>query len=365
MKRTRDASGPVLTVNAGSTSLKLALVDPDGSSRPVHALSEAPSDVVAVGHRIVHGGSRLVAPALLDAHALMLLREAAALAPLHDRPAIDAIEGARSVLPEAPHVLVPDTAFHATMPAEATTYAIPEQWREAWGIRRYGFHGLSVEWSVGRTAAILGSGGPPARLIVCHLGGGSSVTAVEDGRSLDTSMGFGPLEGLVMGSRSGTVDPDVPLHLVLRHGLSAAQVERMLNEESGMIALAGTPDMRAVEAAARDGDARAEAALAVHDHRLAGAVASMAAALGGVDALAFTGGVGEGSARVRAALARRLAFLGFAIDDEANAGARGDADLTAHGAGARFVVVHAREDLMIERAVRRVLEDVHARGAGG
>jgi acetate kinase len=335
-------------------------VDPAGASREVASLEEAPRDVVAVGHRIVHGGPDLTAPALLDARAAARLEDAAALAPLHDRPAIAAIDDARRALPDVPHVLVPDTGFHATLPEEASTYAVPARWRVEWGVRRYGFHGLSVEWAAERAAAILGR--RDLRLVVCHLGGGSSVTAVRDGRSVDTTMGFGPLEGLVMATRSGTVDPDVPLHLVLRRGVPPEEVERALNEDSGLLALAGTGDMRAVEAAAAGGEARARLALAVHDHRLAAAVAAMAAALGGIDALAFTGGVGENSGRTRAEAARRLRFLGVAVDPDA-APDGDDGDVSSAGARVRTLVVRSREDLVIARAARAVLERVDAEEA--
>lgn len=346
-------TGPVLTVNAGSTSLKLRLVDAAGASEEIASLEDVPPGMAAVGHRIVHGGPGLTAAALLDDGTAAALRDAAALAPLHDRPAIDAIAAARRALPDVPHVLVPDTAFHAAMPEEASTYAVPARWREEWGVRRYGFHGLSVQWAAERAAAMLGRG--DLRLVVCHLGGGASVTAVRAGRSVDTTMGFGPLEGLVMATRSGTVDPGVPLHLVLRHGVPAAEVERALNEDSGLRALAGTGDMRRVEAAAAGGDARAARALSVHDHRLAAAVAAMTAALGGIDALAFTGGVGEGSGRTRAEAARRLAFLGVAVDPGADRGA-GDREVSAAGARVRTLVVGSREDLVIARSVRAVLD---------
>jgi acetate kinase len=192
-------------------------------------------------------------------------------------------------------------------------------------------------------------------LVVCHLGGGASATAVLDGRSVDTSMGLSPLEGLVMATRSGSVDPDLPLHLVLRHGLSAAEVEDALNHRGGLFALAGSADMREVEAAAARGEPAARAALDVHDHRLAAVVAGMAASLGGLDALVFTGGVGEGSARVRAAAAVRLAFLGVAVDDRTNRTAGGDRDISARGADVRTLVVESREDIVIARAVRRAV----------
>lgn len=346
----------VLVVNAGSTSLKLHLVDRAEMAKPVGSLAEAaPARVEAVAHRVVHGGARFRAPTLVDASVIEGIEEAAALAPLHDAPALAALRAARRALPGVPHVAVFDTAFHAGMPAEACTYAVPRRWREELGIRRYGFHGISVEWSVERAGALVGRDPGELRLVVCHLGGGASATAVLGGRSVDTTMGFGPLDGLVMATRSGHLDPDVPLHLVLRRGMEAAEVERLLNHESGLTALAGTGDMRAVEGAAAAGDAAATRALAVYDHRLASAVAGLTAALGGLDALVFTGGVGEGSARTRARAGGRLAHLGVAVDPARNGAAEGDADISAAGAAVATLVVRAREDLVIARAVRRIL----------
>ncbi len=198
-------------------------------------------------------------------------------------------------------------------------------------------------------------GSLPPRMVVCHIGGGASATAVLEGRSVDTTMGFSPLEGLVMATRAGSLDPDIPLHLIRRRGMAPGAVERALNDESGLRGLAGTGDMREVEAAAARGDAGASAALAVHDHRLAGAVAALAAALRGLDALVFTGGAGEGSARLRAEAARRLAFLGVAVDPGRNISAEPDADLSAPGAAVRTLVVRACEEIVIARAVRRAL----------
>jgi acetate kinase len=345
--------GEVLVMNAGSTSVKLHLVDEGGRVSPIGSVDEAPADLDAVGHRIVHGGERFREPVLLDDQAAETLGGLSALAPLHNGPALRIAREARERFPGVPHVAVFDTAFHATIPEEASAYAIPAAWRRM-GIRRYGFHGLSVEWATERAAAMLGA--PPAQLVVCHIGGGASATAVLDGRSADTTMGFSPLEGLVMATRAGSLDPDIPLHLILRRGLAPDVVERACNEESGLVALAGTADMREVERAAAAGDGDATRALAVHDHRLAGAVAAMAAALGGLDALVFTGGAGAGSARLRAEAGRRLAFLGVRIDEARNISAEPDADLSAPGAPARTLVVRAREEVVIARAVRRALE---------
>jgi len=344
--------GPVLVMNAGSTSVKLHVVDEDDGVTPIESAAEAPRGLAAVGHRVVHGGERFREPAVLDDAAVEALEGLSALAPLHNGPALRIVREARKRFPAIPQVAVFDTAFHATIPEEASTYAVPRAWRDM-GIRRYGFHGLSVEWSTERAAALLGA--PPTRLVVCHIGGGASATAVLDGRSADTTMGFSPLEGLVMATRAGSLDPDIPLHLILRRGLDPKAVECAINEEGGLLALAGTGDMREVEATADAGDAGAAGALAVHDHRLAGAVAAMAASLGGLDALVFTGGAGEGSARLRAEAAGRLAFLGVAVDPARNRGVKPDAEISAPGAPVRTLVVGAREEIVIARAVRRTL----------
>jgi len=222
------------------------------------------------------------------------IRALTPLAPLHNAPALAAIEDARQALPDVPHVAVFDTAFHATMPEEAARYAVPEQWHE-WGIRRYGFHGLSVEWAASQVRV--------PRLVVCHLGGGSSVTAVLDGRSVETTMGFSPLEGVPMTTRSGSIDPGALLFLMREHGLSADDLDQALEHDSGLAALSGTSgDVREL--------AEDSLALAVYVHRVAAAVAASAAALAGLDAIAFTGGIGEHAARVREGVCERLRFLG-------------------------------------------------------
>jgi acetate kinase len=323
----------VLVVNAGSTSLKLSLVAGE-DSRPVDSFVRAE----AVGHRVVHGGERFRSAVLIDDEVEDELGRLTELAPLHNAPAIKAIEAARNALPDLPHVAVFDTAFHATIPPEAATYALPERIREELGIRRFGFHGLSVQWAAEQIRV--------PRLVVCHLGGGCSVTAVRNGESVDTTMGFTPLEGVPMATRAGSVDPGVLLHL-LRSGLSVDDLDHTLEHESGLIGLGGTDDVRRLEGTI---------ALAVYTYRIAGAVAAMVVALGGIDALAFTAGVGENSPSVRSAVCARLSFLGVALDEPANASGRPDSDVAAAGSSVRVFVLHAREDLMIARAVRRVLE---------
>ena len=338
----------ILVVNAGSRTLKISCVGPGDSVEPIASLDAAPRDVGAVAHRVVHGGERFRDPVLIDEaveHELAALTE---LAPLHNGPALDGIGRARAAFPDIPQVAVFDTAFHATLPAEARTYAVPARWREEWGIRRYGFHGLSVQWAAERV--------PVSRLVVCHLGGGCSVTAVHEGRSVDTTMGFSPLEGVPMATRSGSIDVEIVLHL-LRHGrLSLDEVEEALEHESGLLGLSGT--FTRIDELERSDDPRSQLALRVFAYRIAGAVAGMATALNGLDALVFTAGIGEGSPRARADVCTRLEFLGVELDPDANDTAIPDADIGAKGSRVRVVVVRAREDLIAARAARELLARV-------
>jgi acetate kinase len=331
-------TGDVLVVNAGSTSLKLSVVSAGEESRPVASLADAPR-VDAVGHRLVHGGEEFSIPTLIDEGVLAKLTSLVELAPLHNTPAVEAIEEAQAVLPDVPHVAVFDTAFHTTLPDVAKTYLIPARFRER-GIRRFGFHGLSVAWVAERARV--------ARLVVCHLGGGSSVTAVQDGRSIDTTMGFTPLEGVPMATRAGSVDPGSLLYL-LRRGVTLDELDRALEYESGLTALAGSGDVAALE---RSDSKEARLALEIYCYRIAQAIAGMASTLGGLDTLAFTAGVGEHSAHVRADICRRLAFLGLLVDQDANEGLEGDGDIAAATSTVRVQVVAAREDVMVARGVR-------------
>jgi acetate kinase len=331
-------SGDVLVVNAGSTSLKLSTVDADETSAPVASLDEAPP-VGAVGHRVVHGGSRFVEPTLLDDAVVDELGKLVDLAPLHNAPAVAAIKAARTALPGVPHVAVFDTAFHRTIPAVASTYLLPARYR-ALGIERFGFHGLSVQWAAERVDT--------ERLIVCHLGGGSSVTAVRSGRSIDTTMGFTPLEGVPMASRAGSLDPGALLFL-LRHGVGVDELDHALEHESGLTGLAGTGEVARLE---RDSSPEARLALEIYAYRVAQAVCAMASALGGIDALVFTAGIGEHSARLRSDICRGLAVLGVALDEAANGDPQNEADLAATDSRVRVIVVPAREDVVVARATR-------------
>jgi acetate kinase len=342
----------VLVVNAGSSSLKLRLLGDGDELLGERDLGpgEDPSDAVrrlgeadAVGHRIVHGGRKYVAPVLIDAEVEADLRALTELAPLHQPKSLAALDAVTRELPGVPAVACFDTAFHAGMPDAAATYALPAAWRERWDLRRFGFHGLSHAYASRRADA--------PRVVVCHLGAGASLCAVRDGRSIDTTMGFTPLEGLVMATRSGSVDPGLLLWLLERDAVSPDDMADALEHSSGLAGLAGTADMR--ELLARD-DAAARLALDVYLHRLVAGIAAMAASLGGLDALVFTGGVGEHAPAVRARAAAGLTFLGVGIDERANASATADADVTGAGSAARVLVVTAREDLEIAREVRGV-----------
>jgi acetate kinase len=363
----------VLVLNAGSSSLKLSLVDGDDRvlverdfevaegrldearlTTVVHGLE----GVEAVGHRVVHGGVRYPASVRIDAGVVAYLITIVDLAPLHLPAALAGISAAREILPRAPAVACFDTAFHSTMPTEASTYAVPADWRERLGVRRYGFHGFSHAYASRRAAEMMSRPPSDLRIVTCHLGAGASLAAVKAGRSVDTTMGFTPLEGLVMATRSGTVDPGMVLWLQRHTGMTEAELTESLDRQGGLKALAGTPDMREVLLRMDGGDAAARLAFGVYVHRLRALIASMAAAMGGLEALVFTGGVGENSPAVRAAGVAGLGFLGVEVGPTLNAGARGDADITAPDATVRTLVVRAREDVEVAREVRRVLAAV-------
>ena len=349
--------GAILVLNAGSTSLKLHLVSAETESERLRSLDEVdPAALDAVAHRIVHGGERFRDPVVVDDAVRAELDHLRSLAPLHNTAALRDLDEARRRFPRLPHVAVFDTAFHATIPAAAATYAVPRRWREEWGVRRYGFHGLSVAWSAQRAPQVVGRAQAPLRQVVCHLGGGSSVTAVVDGSSVDTTMGFTPLEGVPMATRSGSVDPGALVAVLRRSGMDADGLDHALNEESGMRGLAGGDGlMLELERQAAAGDAAAELAVDVFVHRLAGAVAAMAAAAGGIDVLVFTAGIGERSEHVRERVCTRLAFLGIVIDTQRNAAAAPDCDVAAPGSAVRVAVIRAREELVAAHAARAVL----------
>jgi acetate kinase len=358
----------VLVVNTGSSSLKLSLLSPDGAVHaattlerwtgrthidPVRRFVDSVDRIDAVGHRVVHGGPRYRAPAPVDRGVLDYLDSIQDLAPLHNPRAVDGIRLVTDLLPQTPAVACFDTAFHATLPAEARTYALPRKWNERWRLRRYGFHGISHAYATARAAELAEAAARGARMVSCHLGAGASLAAVRDGVCLDTTMGFTPLAGLVMVTRSGDVDPGLVLWL-LQHGLvSINELNDALEKRSGLKGLSGTSgDLRDVLAGRAAGDPDCTLAFDVFIHQLCREIAAMTVAVGGLDVLVMTGGIGEHAPIVRAQVAARLAFLGVDIGTNANDEATGDADISATNASVRMIVVTAREDLEIARQVR-------------
>ncbi len=362
----------LLVVNAGSSSLKLGVLSPDDDMLQSESLpsdrgtfdasalrrfiGQCPCPIDAVGHRIVHGGTYFDGPTLLDPATMETLGKLVPLAPLHQMSCLRAVEIVRAAVGDAPAVGCFDTAFHADLPEAAATYAVPREWRDRWGVRRFGFHGLSHAYAWRRTIELMGHSGTGVRVVTCHLGAGASLAAVVEGRSVDTTMGFTPLEGLVMGTRSGTIDPGLILWLAQERGITVPDIARTLEDESGLYALAGSSDMAEIEALVVKGHDAAKLALDVYVHRLRGAIAAMASAMGGLDAVTFTGGVGENAALVRADTLSRLGFLGLSLDDEANGSAPPDAEITGPRSWVRSFVIRSREDLQIASEVRSLLE---------
>jgi acetate kinase len=311
--------------------------------------------LAAVGHRVVHGGP-FTSSVRITPEIRSRITQLADLAPLHNPPSLETLAAAEAELPGVPQVAVFDTAFHATLPPEAHTYPVPERWTRDWGIRRFGFHGLSHAYCARRAAEILGRPADGLRLVICHLGHGCSASAVRGGRCVETTMGFTPLEGLMMATRCGSIDPGIVLHVQQHHGLTAAQVEAALNRESGLLGVSGiSSDMRQVLTAAGAGHQQARLALAVYTPRVRQAVGALAVTMGGIDALIFTAGVGEHAGGVREAVCAGLEFLGLELDVEANAVCRPDADVARRKSRGRILVIATREDVMMLREVIQVL----------
>ena len=361
----------ILVVNVGSSSLKLSVLDGDrllgtleaprsGGKLDEQGVAKIVAEhgpIDAAGHRIVHGGAEFTGPVIVDDRVRARLQALTDLAPLHLPKSLDGLDLVRRLLPGTPAVACFDTTFHATMPAAAATYALPREWRERWPLRRFGFHGLSHAWASARAAELAGRNPGELRVVTCHLGAGASLAAVQGGTSVDTTMGFTPLEGLVMATRSGSVDPGLVLWLEEHAGLPPAELAATLEQRSGLLGLAGSADMRAVLDAEARGDRDAALAIAVYLHRLRASVAAMAAAMNGLDVLVFTAGIGERSPAIRHRAAAGLGFLGVSLDEAANAMARPDADIGLARSGVRVFVIEAREDVQIAREVRAVLGD--------
>ena len=378
----------ILVLNAGSSSLKASVLEigrdgqVTGTGEPLAATQTAwgsdatrvvdrratveqtlatlwqagvePGTVVAAGHRVVHGGTRFVEPTLVDDAVLTEIDALSELAPLHNAVALDTLRAQRALLPTVPPVAVFDTAFHATLSEQAYVYPLPWAWYKDWGIRRFGFHGLSVAWSVRRASELLGRAPGELCLVIAHLGSGCSVTAVQAGRSVSTSMGMTPLEGLAMGTRAGSVDPGILLHALRRRGLSADRLAEVLDHESGLLGVSGiSGDMRELSAAAAGGSERARLAIDIFVRRAAAGIAVAAASLPRFDGLVFTGGIGEHAADVRAQIVARLATLN--LEPLVASTGSGDGLLSAPGARVAVLRVEAREDILIAQAAARLV----------
>jgi acetate kinase len=373
-------SGSVFVLNAGSSSLKYQLVDPDtaevhvagtverigeeGSDVPDHEAAvrraldaiEGRPDPFACGHRVVHGGERFDSATVIDDEVEQAIGELSALAPLHNPANLEGIRAARAVLPDIPHVAVFDTAFHRTIPAAAATYAIDADLAARYHVRRYGFHGTSHQYVSRAAAAFLGIPLAESKIIVLHLGNGASACAVDGGRSVETSMGMTPLEGLVMGTRSGDIDPAALFHLHRQAGLGFDELEQLLNRDSGLKGLTGKGDMRDVQAAAADGDEQAEAALAVYRHRIRGYIGAYLAQLGRLDALVFTAGVGENNSLLRRRTLDGLQHLGIRVDPDRNeVPSRQARRISPDDAPVAVLVIPTDEELEIARQTAAAL----------
>jgi acetate kinase len=395
MAGSQGSDGPVLVLNSGSSSVKFALLTPetgervlgglaekvgtpeavlrirgaadeplpDGSYQAVisrilgHVADTGPANLIGAGHRVVHGGERFSASVLVDDEVIAAIGSFAHLAPLHNPANLAGVEAVSAIRPELPQVAVFDTAFHQTMPARAFRYAVPEDWYTRHGVRRYGFHGTSHRFVSERAAALLGQPPGQLRLVTAHLGNGCSAAAIRDGVSVDTTMGLTALEGLVMGTRSGDVDPGLFGYLAERTGQTAEELTQVLYTQSGLLGLCGASnDMRTVQAAAARGDERARLALDVFVHRLAKAIAGLVTSLDRLDALVFTGGIGENSALVRSLVLTRLGFLGLTEDPEANAGhGRSTGGRISRPGPVQALMVPTDEELMIARDTARLI----------
>jgi acetate kinase len=368
----------VLALNAGSSTLKFSLFagrsmelaadgiveEPalkadlkEGVSAVLSAIRDriASDPVVAVGHRVVHGGRAFTGSVPVDARVLEEITRLSELAPLHNPPAIAAIAAARTAVPGVPHIAVFDTAFFADLPAERHVYPLPYEWYSERGIRRYGFHGISHAYCAGRAAEFLGRQPEGFRAVICHLGNGCSASATLGGKAIATTMGFTPLEGMVMGSRAGSVDPGILIYAMERMGLSAGELGEVLQRRSGLLGVSGvSSDFRAVQEAAMEGNGRARLALSIYANSVRDAIGTLAVTLGGVDSLVFTAGVGENSAPLRGEVCRGLECLGLRLDPERNQALRPDADIAAAGTGGRILILRTREDLHIARETLRV-----------
>ena len=312
-------------------------------------------EIDAVGHRVVHGGEKFADSVLITPAVMEALEECCSLAPLHNPPNIQGIEACQAIMPNVPQVAVFDTAFHQTMPKEAYMYALPYEYYEDYGIRRYGFHGTSHKYVAQRCAELMGKHMSDLRIITCHLGNGSSVSAIKGGRSIDTTMGFTPLSGLIMGTRTGDIDPAIVPFLMNKTGMNYDEVDAIMNKKSGVLGISGVSnDFRVIEEAAANGNKRAQLALNMFHYKVRRVIGAFAAVMGGVDAIVFTAGIGENNAGHRAAICEYLECLGVKIDPEKNK-LRGDVDFTGEGSTMKTFIIPTDEELMIAQDTMELL----------
>lgn len=319
---------------------------------------DEPIDVV--GHRVVHGGTEFCQTTLINDDIVRSLQRISELAPLHNPSASTTIEAMRNAFPQATHVAVFDTSFFATLPRRATIYPVPYDWFEEYGIRRFGFHGISHAYCASRAAELLGrQDDANLRLIICHLGNGCSATAVKGGHPITTSMGFTPLEGMMMGTRSGSIDPGILLHLIQKEGLTVAQINESLNQQSGLLGVSGvSSDFREIEKAADGGNQRAQLAIELFADRIRSTIGAFAVTLGGIDALIFTAGIGEHSATLRSRVCEGLECLNVQLDERKNRDPVDDTDLAMDSSASRILRIHTREEQMIAREAQRLFASI-------
>ena len=330
------------------------------------AVLQSASEIAVVGHRVVHGGSKLTQAVRITPEVKRDIESVAAIAPLHNRAGLEGIELIEKLLPNIPQIAVFDTGFHRTLPPDAFIYPVPYSWYERDGIRRYGFHGINHEYCTHRAASLLQLDLSSLKIITCHLGNGCSLAAISGGRSVDTTMGFTPLEGLMMGTRSGSIDPGILIHVLgnsrgdsrpdSNDATTIENIDRTLNHESGLVGVSGvSSDMRDILEAMKKGNQRAKLAFDIFIHRLRAGIAAMAASLGGVEVLVFTAGIGENSPEMRAASCSTLGFLGIRLDEAKNTSAKPDADISHSDSKVRILVIRAQEDWAIARECARLL----------
>ncbi len=391
----------ILIINAGSSSIKFGLFDADAqtahatglidwTANPSHADlvlrthegstlrfpcsaashrdavilslrkivdSKLAPAITVVGHRIVHGGAVFRGSVRIDAAVRTELERLSELAPLHNPPALEALQAAETALPGLPQVAVFDTAFFADLPPRAYIYPLPYAWYTDWGVRRFGFHGISHAYCAGRAAELLQRPADALRLVICHLGNGCSATAVRDGKAVATSMGFTPMEGLMMGTRCGSVDPGILLHVFRKCGLEAEQLDQALNHASGLLGVSGvSSDFRQVEAAAEKGDERARLALDIYADRVRSTIGALTVTLGGIDALVFTAGVGEHARKLRATVCVGLDCLNLHLDGPRNESCEADNDVATPESPGRILILHTEEERLIARDARRLAQ---------